>query len=93
MVSCQSQLLTLTDSPGQVPLRMHGHVDEQRAEDQQVRPVVDGVLDESRLDLAGDGEASGASVGLHEGQQQPGRESQSFRNTSAGRSDCIHYVF
>lgn len=61
------------DSPGQVPLRVHGHVDEQRAEDEQVRAVVDGVLYQRRLHLPRDGEAAGASVRLHEGQQQPER--------------------
>lgn len=46
---------------------MDGHVDEQRAEDEQVGAVVDGVLYQSRLDLPGDGEASGTGVRLHEG--------------------------
>ena len=58
-------------SPGEVPLGVHGYVDEQRAEDEQVGAIVDGVLDERRLHLAPDGEAAGAGVRLHERQQQP----------------------
>lgn len=68
---------------------MNRHVDEQRAEDQQVGAVVDGVLNERRLDLPGDGEPSGASVRLHEGQQQPGNSSTGsewLQNRPAGES-------
>lgn len=70
---------------------MNGHVDEQRAKDQQVGPVVDGVFYQSGFDFAGDGEASRASVRLHEGQQQPDntqQEKQSVSSfTSSQRSD------
>jgi len=65
-------------SPGQVPLRMNSHVDEERAKDQQVGPVVDGVLYQRRFDFPGDGEASRASVRLHERQQQPEDTQQAF---------------
>lgn len=71
MVLDQHQTADELHSPGQMPLRMNSHVDEQRPEDQQVRPVVDGVLNEGCLDLTGDGESSRSSVRLHEGQQQP----------------------
>lgn len=63
-------------SPGEVQLRMDRHIDEQRAEDQQVGPVVNGVFDERRFDLPCDGEPSGSGVGLHEGQKEPGKDSR-----------------
>lgn len=63
-------------SPGQVPLRMNGHVDEQRAEDEQVGPIINSILYQSCFNLPGDGETSRASVRLHEGQQQPENTSQ-----------------
>lgn len=50
---------------------MNGHVNEQRAENEQVCPVINGILNQCRFDFPGDGEAPGASVRLHEGQQQP----------------------
>lgn len=52
-------------------LRVHGHVDEQGAKDEQVRAVVDGVFYQSCFDFPSDGESPGTSVRLHEGQQQP----------------------
>lgn len=67
--------------PGQTPLRMYSYVDEQRAEDKQVGAVVDGILDESGLYFACDGEASWAGVRLHKGQKKPGK-THTHTNTS-----------
>lgn len=44
--------------PGEVPLRIDGDVDEQRAEDEQVRAVIDGVFNEGRFNLSRDGETT-----------------------------------
>lgn len=65
---------------------MNGHVNEQRAENEQVCPVINGVLNQCRFDLPGDGEASGASVRLHEGQQQPDdtRKPLKHKNSACG---------
>lgn len=73
-------------SPGEAQLRMNGHINEQRAENEQVCPVINGVLNQCRFDLPGDGEASGASVRLHEGQQQPDdtRKPLKHKNSACG---------
>lgn len=48
--------------PGEVPLRMHSHIDEKRAEDEKVCAIIDGILNQGRLDLSSDGESSRASI-------------------------------
>lgn len=63
-------------SPGQMPLGMNSHVYEQRAEDEQVGAVINGIFDQRCFDLPSDGETSGAGIRLHEGQQQPDRTSR-----------------
>lgn len=53
---------------------MNSHIYEQRAENEQVGAVINCVLDQCSFDLASDGKASGASVRLHKGKQQPGNK-------------------
>lgn len=53
---------------------MYCYVDEQGAEYKQVSAVVDGILDESSLYFACDGEASRAGIRLHKGQKKPGNK-------------------
>lgn len=55
---------------------MHGHVDEERAENEQVSAIIDGVLDECSLYFARDREAPRAGIRLHEWQKKPGNASK-----------------
>lgn len=57
--------------PGEVPLRMHSHIDEKRAEDEKVCAIVDCILNQGRLDLSSNGESSRAGIWLHEWQKEP----------------------
>lgn len=50
-----------------VNVRPDGHVDKTDSEDEEVGAVVDGVGDESRLNLPQDCEVSSVGVGLHHG--------------------------
>lgn len=45
-------------TPGEMPLRIDGDVDEQGAEDEQICAVVNSVFYQSCFYLSGDGEAS-----------------------------------
>ncbi len=57
--------------PGELPLRMHSHVNEKRAEDEKICAIIDGILNEGRLDLSSNGESSRTSIRLHERQKEP----------------------
>lgn len=70
-VPCKNSSFLSVHSPGEVPLRMNSHIYEQRAEDEQVGPVINSILYQRCFNFPSDGEASRAGVGLHEGQQQP----------------------
>lgn len=78
-VLCKNSSLLSVHSPGEVPLRMNSHIYEQRAEDEQVGPVINSILYQRRFNFPSDGEASRAGVGLHEGQQQPANTTQTFK--------------
>lgn len=66
--------------PWEVEFGAHGHIDEQRAEDEQVGTIVDGVLNQSCLHLPRDGETTRACVWLHERDEQPAIKTKSNAN-------------
>lgn len=55
-------------SPGQVPPGMHSDINEQRAKDEQVGPIINSILYQCCFNLPSDREASRAGIRLHKWQ-------------------------